>query len=60
MHGGPHRDQMNAGRLLDTIHNSSTDDRGLGRAKTFRASMRSAAAVCRELCVAKRRRIIIL
>ena len=38
-----------------TIHNSSTDDRGLGRAKTFRASMRSAAAVCRELCVAKRR-----
>ena len=37
-----------------TIHNSSTDDRGLGRAKTSRASMRSAAAVCRELCVAKR------
>ena len=51
--------EMKAGRLLDTlvhyIHNSSTDDRGLGRAKTFRASMRSAAAVCRELCVAKRR-----
>ena len=36
------------------------DDRGLGRAKTFRASMRSAAAVCRELCVAKRRRLIII
>ena len=43
-----------------TIHNSSTDDHGLGRAKTFRASMRSAAAVCRELCVAKRRRRIII
>ena len=37
-----------------TIHNSSTDDRDLGRVKTFRTSMRSAAAVCRELCVAKR------
>ena len=36
------------------IFNSSTDDRGLGRAEAFRASMRSAAAVCRELCMAKR------
>ena len=43
MHWRPHRDELE--RLLFgtlTIHNSSTDDRGLGRAKTFRASMRSA------------------
>ena len=49
--------EMKASRLLDTlvhyIHNSSMDDRGLGRAKIFCASMRSAAAVCHELCVAK-------
>ena len=46
--------EIKAGRLLDTLVHS-TNNRGLGRAKIFRASMRSAAAVCRELCVAKRR-----
>ena len=52
--------EMKAGCLhWYTIHNSSRDDRCLRRAKTFRASMRSAAAVCRELCVAKRRIIIL-
>ena len=54
---GTHRDEGRPfTRYIGTLYTicSSTDDRGLSKAKTFRASMRSAAAVCRELCVAKR------
>ena len=53
--------EMKAGCLLDTLVHYTQfeyDDRGLGRVKTFRASMRSAAAVCRELCMAKPRIIL--
>ena len=43
---------MQAGSLLDIgrIANWSTDDRGLGSAKTFCTSIRSVAAVCSKLC----------